>query len=116
VKDRSNRDGECPVTIPALPAHGWAVTAGVTTDLVAFTIGAHGMSFPADAFKVINGFLLGLKGLEDFENVHGGNLRKTSSVSLLIYFLSSPKAYYCVKKLQNGSSPVWTSTSSSARL
>lgn len=96
VKDCSNRNGECPLAGPALPTHTGSVGTRVTANLVTLAVWAYWLSLPTDSFEVINRLLLSLKRLEDFEDIHGGNLRKTSSVSRYNQSLSSPKAYHCV--------------------
>ena len=70
VEQRADRHREGAATIPALPARHIPVAAGMAARADATAVGAMRLAGPAHLFQMLNRLLLGLKGLEDFEDIH----------------------------------------------
>ena len=71
VKHGSDCNREGFFTCPALPPAHLFAAFGVLADLVTMTIRALGFALPPDLFQVVCRLLIGLKRVEEFNDVHG---------------------------------------------
>jgi len=71
VKDRADRHGKGALTCPALPTLHRPIPAGMTTHILAVAIGAKRATAPSHRFEVFYRLFLGLKSLENLDDVHG---------------------------------------------
>lgn len=104
VEDRANHGAERPMTIPALPARCFAVSAGVPAYRLTLAVGTNGPPLPAHLFEILDSLLLGLEGLEDLNDVHSARPYSVRLEYRRLRRPSRPKAYHSVN-YSNASDP-----------